>query len=83
MDKLTQLLDEKMDNIILDIPREGSGSFTWSEIKEVAKMAFSEGYNARIAEEKELPTLEPIPYVELQASLDTLERLKNEFKPLK
>lgn len=51
MDKLKQPLDEKMDNIILGIQREGSGAFTYSEIKEVAHKAFSEGYNTRIVEE--------------------------------
>lgn len=53
MDQLTQLLDEKIDNIILGIEREGSGAFTWSELKEVACKAFIQGYNTRIAEEKE------------------------------
>jgi hypothetical protein len=54
MSKLQQLLDDNktLDAIILAIPREGSGAFTWSEMKEVAKEAFTQGYNAAKEEAK-------------------------------
>lgn len=77
MDNLQKLLDERWpltdDLGNYDIQKN-------KEQRELFTEGYNEGYTAWMIEVKELPTLEPIPQVELQASLDTLERLKNEFK---
>lgn len=73
MDNLQKLLDERWP-LNQDLSNTDLGTL------EMFRQHFTEGYNARIAEEKELPTLEPILLDGLIASIDTLERLKKEFK---